>query len=101
MTIRTCLFAGLAVLTSLSGPADSRPRDREQEAAFRATRDGSFIPLRQIEAHIVPQMRGFSYLGPELDPQAGRYRLKFMRGPQVVWIDIDARTGQVIGRSGF
>ncbi len=26
--------------------------------------------------------------------------LKFMRGGQVIWVDIDARTGEVVGRSG-
>jgi hypothetical protein len=100
MILRTLLLAALATAALAAPPAESRTRDREQDAAFRATRDGSFVPLRQIEARIVPQMRGFSYLGPELDPVAGRYRLKFMRGPQVVWIDVDARTGQIIGRSG-
>jgi hypothetical protein len=81
--------------------ADARPRDREQDEAFKATRDGRFVSLRQIENRIVPQMRGYTYLGPELDPRSGRYRLKFMRGPQMVWIDVDARSGQVVGRSGF
>jgi len=101
MILRLSLLAGLAVMTAVSAPAESRPRDREQEAAFRATRDGSFIPLRLIESRVIPHMRGFTYLGPELDPGAGRYRLKFMRGPQVVWIDVDARNGQIVGRSGF
>ncbi|HEX8667058.1 MAG TPA: PepSY domain-containing protein [Allosphingosinicella sp.] len=93
------LLAALGM--SAAAPVDARPRDREQDAAFRATRDGRFLPLREIEGRIVPQMRGFSYLGPELDPGSGRYRLKFMRGPQVVWVDVDARTGEVLGRSGF
>ena len=101
MILRTCLLAGLAALIAVPAAADSRPRDREQDAAFRATQNGSFVPLRDIESRIVPQMRGFAYLGPELDARAERYRLKFMRGPQVVWIDVDARSGHVIGRSGF
>ena len=101
MVFRACLLAGLIAATLTPTIAEARPRDREQDAAFRETQNGSFVPLRQIESRIVPQMRGFSYLGPELDPSAGRYRLKFMRGPQVVWIDVDARTGQVVGRSGF
>jgi hypothetical protein len=60
------------------------------------------MPLRAIEGMIVPrmQMRGFDYLGPELDSASGRYRLKFLREGQVVWIDVDARTGQMLGRSG-
>ena len=103
MILRALLSFALAgaALGAAAVPADARPRDREQDAAFRATRDGSFVPLRAIEARIVPQMRGFTYLGPELDPGSGRYRLKFMRGPQMVWIDVDARSGQVVGRSGF
>lgn len=101
MTLRALLL--LALAGTALGPAgvDARPRDREQDAAFRATQEGRFVPLRVIESRIVPQMRGFTYLGPELDSAAGRYRLKFMRGPQVIWIDIDARNGQVVGRSGF
>jgi hypothetical protein len=77
------------------------PRPRDQDVAFRGTRDGRFMPLREIEARIVPRLPGFDYLGPELDAAAARYRLKFMRGPRVVWIDVDARTGEIIGRSGF
>ena len=85
---------------SAAAPADARPRDREQDSAFRETQEGNFLPLPRIEARIVPQMRGFTYIGPEM-PARGVYRLKFMRGPQVVWIDVDARNGRVLGRSGF
>ena len=84
-----------------TAPADARPRDREQEEAFKGTREGRFIPLRIIESQIVPRMRGFDYLGPELDPAAGLYRLKFMRGARVIWIDVDARSGRVVSKSGF
>ena len=103
MIIRSLLSLAVAgaLLGTAAAPADARPRDREQDEAFKATRDGRFVPLRAIESRIVPQMRGYTYLGPELDAGAGRYRLKFMRGPQMVWIDVDARSGQVLGRSGF
>jgi hypothetical protein len=86
---------------ALPAPAAAGPREREQAEAFKGARDGRIIPLRAIEARIVPQMRGFSYLGPEYYADSGRYRLKFLRGQRVVWIDIDARSGEVIGRSGF
>jgi hypothetical protein len=82
-----------------AGAADARPRDKEQQNAWRATQEGRFLPLRTIEGLIVPRMRGADYLGPELDYEAGRYRLKFMRGADVIWVDVDARTGQVIGQS--
>ena len=93
----------IALLGSSAGsvPADAGPRQREQDEAFKGTRDGRIIPLRAIEARIVPQMRGFAYLGPEYYADVGRYRLKFLRGQRLVWVDVDARTGEVIGRSGF
>jgi hypothetical protein len=101
MRIRTALFLAVLALAP-AGAGDARPpRDREQDAAFRGTQEGRFVPLRAVEARIVPQMRGFHYLGVELDARAARYRLKFMRGAQVVWIDVDARTGGIVGKSGF
>ncbi len=100
MLVRVLTIVALCT-TILSSAQASRPRDREQDTAFHGAQQGRFLPLRAIEARIVPRMRGFDYLGPELDAAAGRYRLKFMRGPKVVWIDVDARTGEVIGRSGF
>ena len=102
MNVRALLLLAALGLSVATAPADARPRDREQDSAFRETREGRFLPLRQIEQRIVPQMRGFTYLGPELvDPSTGHLRLKFMRGPKVVWIDVDARTGRILGRSGF
>jgi uncharacterized membrane protein YkoI len=99
------LSAFLIALTALSAassaPAAAGPRERDQDSAFRGTQAGRIIPLRAIEQRIVPQMRGFDYLGPEYYADLGRYRLKFLRGQRVVWIDIDARTGEVIGKSGF
>lgn len=88
------LLAGSSVVW-----AEARPRDRDQESAFRGTQEGRFLPLRAIEGRIVPRMRGAEYLGPELDAGMGRYRLKFMRAGQVIWVDVDARTGAVIGQS--
>ncbi len=99
MVLRFTLAAVLAGSALGGAPADARPRDKEQESAWRATKEGRFLPLRTIEGMIVPRMRGAEYLGPELDPASGRYRLKFMQGGDVIWIDVDARTGQVIGQS--
>jgi uncharacterized membrane protein YkoI len=99
--VSTLLIAAAAVSAAAFAPASAGPREREQSAAFKGTQAGRIIPLRSIEARIVPQMRGFSYLGPEYYAELGRYRLKFLRGQRVVWIDVDARSGEVIGKSGF
>ena len=97
------LLAAIGAVTATAPAADARPRDREQDAAYRATRDGRFLPLPFIESRVVPYMarHGAAHIGTELDIHSGRYRLKFSRGPRVMWVDLDARTGDVIGKSGF
>ena len=100
MFVRFLLIAAAFGLTAVTPAADARPRDKEQDVAFRAMKQGRIMPLREIEARIVPRMQGADYLGPELDAGSSTYRLKFMRGGQVIWVDIDARTGEVVGRSG-
>lgn len=100
-SVSALLVAVLGLTAAVSAPASAGPREREQAEAFKGARDGRIIPLRSIEQRIVPQMRGFSYLGPEYYADIGRYRLKFLRGQRVVWVDVDARTGEVMGRSGF
>ena len=89
------LIAGL----SLAPSADAR-RQREQDQAFAARQAGQIMPLHQIEAKIIPRMAGCDYLGPEFDPGSGVYRLKFMRGGSVIYIDVDGHSGQIISRSG-
>lgn len=101
MIISRLLLIAACGIAALAPAADARPRDKEQDSAWRGTQQGRIIPLRAIEARIVPQMHGFNYIGPEYYADSGRYRLKFIRGPRVVWIDVDAHTGQVVGKSGF
>ena len=81
----------------LAGPAlAERPRD--QDRAFRAIQEGRSMPLPMIERRIVPQMGGADYLGPEFRGET--YRLKFVRDGRVIWVDVDAATGRVVGRAG-
>nr|AGU09939.1 hypothetical protein [uncultured organism] len=90
----------LVVAADTVGIASAQVRRRDQDAAYADTRNGQVKPLREIEAHVMPQMGSASYLGPEYDSASGRYRLKFMRAGSVIWVDVDGRTGEVIGRSG-
>ncbi len=92
--VAACI-AGIALL-----PAADARRVREQDQAFAARKAGQIMPLHEIESRIVPRMPGCDYLGPDFDPSSGVYRLKFMRGRSVIYIDVDGHTGQIVSRSG-
>jgi hypothetical protein len=97
------VFVACACLSLLSTPAFARQgRHGEQDAAFEATRQGAAQSLRSIENSIVPAMRarGANYIGQEFDGSQNRYRLKFMRGKSVIWVDVDGRSGAIIGTAG-
>jgi hypothetical protein len=65
-------------------PAGATPGQRrsDQERAYDARR------------------KGYEYLGFDLDFATSVYTLKFMRDGVVVWVDVDGRSGQIIGRTG-
>lgn len=79
-------------------PAAAAPGDAQGEMR-RDVRVGKVKKPSEIEALILPTMRGAQYLGPEYDPAAMAYRLKFIRDGRVMFVDVDARTGAVIRRS--
>jgi len=93
--MRIILILAAAVAASTAAGAE-RPRD--QDRAFEATHEGRSMPLPMIERRVLPIMGDADYLGPEFNGRT--YRLKFMRGGRVIWVDVDAATGRVIGRSG-
>jgi hypothetical protein len=94
--MKKLLFLPLAVALcvplapALAGPGDA------QDKARRDLRAGSVRPLREIEQKVLPSMKGAQYLGPEYDPVAQAYRLKFIRDGRVIFVDVDARSGDVI-----
>ena len=97
--------ASLVVAPALSAPdrfdgvrLAQNERTRDQDRAFRATRDGRSMPLPMIERRVMPFMGGADYLGPEF--KGGTYRLKFMDNGHVIWVDVDAATGRIVRRSG-
>lgn len=99
--MKTLVASILAAAAVLAPAVPGHAQDNDQGKARKEMRAGNVLPLRDIEGRILPQMRGFQYLGPAYDSTAMAYRLKFLRGPQVVYVDVDARTGRVIGKSGF
>lgn len=80
-------------------PAPDPGRDRESVAVFRATKSGRILPLPDIEARVVPKMKGAQYIGFSLEMPSGIYTLKFLKDGDVIWVDVDGRSGQVLGRT--
>lgn len=98
------MFALLALtLPPPAIPPDVSPRlqRRDQDRAFEARKQGRILPLPEIERRVIPTMAGAQYLGPEVDFDTGVYTLKFLRNGTVIWVRVDGRSGQVIGRTGY
>lgn len=92
----------ISILASIAlfSPVSADPRRGEQNDARQDMRSGKVKSLREIEANIVPRMRGMQYLGPEYDPTAQVYRLKFIDRDRVIFVDVDGRTGSVLRQRG-
>lgn len=97
------LVAGIGAVVALTAaafPAAAQDQLRgDQGEARREAEAGNQLKLREIERRILPQMQGSEYLGPAYDSTARAYRLKFIREGRVTYVDVDARTGRIIGRS--
>ena len=96
MRLFSTLFAAALAAGLAASPAQAQ-QSRDQDRAFEATREGRSMPLPKIERRVMPFMGGADYLGPEFDGRT--YRLKFMKDGRVIWIDVDAATGKIKGRS--
>jgi len=94
------IFAAACIAGIAFSPSADARRVRDQDRAFEARKAGRIMPLHEIEGRIIPQMPGCDYLGPEFDANSGVYRMKFMRGQRVIFVDVDGRDGRIIGRSG-
>ncbi len=82
------------IMPALGADANGLQRVREQDAAYQATQQGRSLTLPEIRARIrVPDAQ---FIGAEFDGRV--YRLKYLRGSKVIWIDVDARSGRVVGR---
>jgi hypothetical protein len=95
--MKSLVITVLLALALPAGTAHAEP-GREQGQVRKETRAGNVRPLREIEQRVLPMMQGMEYLGPEYDPAAMAYRLKFIREGHVVFVDVDARSGAVIGQ---
>ena len=97
MNILDSLLAAAIATGLLAAPAAAIDRPRDQDRAYRATVNGQSMPLPKIEQRVMPFMGGADYLGPEFRGET--YRLKFMQSGRVIWVDVDAATGRILGTS--
>ncbi|MEY4055582.1 MAG: hypothetical protein RL519_917 [Pseudomonadota bacterium] len=95
--IRSLLAFALAV--SVPHVPSYASQGDEAGMARKDLRAGNVRPLREIERRVLPMMAGAQYLGPEYDPAAYTYRLKFIRDGRVMFVDVDARSGEVLRQS--
>lgn len=89
-----------ALLLGAAYPSSASSQDRDSVAAFRAMKQGRILPLREIENRVLPQMKDAQYIGFNLEMPSGVYTLKFLKDGNVIWVDVDGRSGQVLGRTG-
>ena len=100
MLMKNFLPLLLLACAAASGVSDAQTRKpRDEDAALNGRLAGQLRPLREIESMVVPRMGNARYIGPEI-VDGDRYRLKFMRGSSVIWVDVDGRTGAIVGRTG-
>ena len=97
MSLSRALLAALLGAGLVASPALADP-PRDADRAFEATKEGRSMPLPKIERRVLPFMGGADYLGPEFNGDT--YRLKFVdKKGNVIWVDVDAATGRIKGRS--
>ena len=87
---------GAVTLSLAAPPLEAAQRRDEQNDARAQMMAGKVKSLRSIENRVLPKMSGSQYLGPEFDPVAQVYRLKFIRKGRVVFVDVDGRTGAIL-----
>lgn len=85
-----CLVAPLHVASA---------QQDEQAAARSKVKGGSAKSIRDIEAIVLPKMRGMNYVGFTYHPIENVYLLRFLNGPKVVDVEVDAKTGRILWRS--
>ncbi|MFV0624845.1 hypothetical protein ACBY01_12665 [Sphingomonas sp. ac-8] len=94
-------MCALLPVAAAAAPVAGVQRHRgDQEAAMEGRKQGQILPLREIERRVVGAMRGAQYLGFDFDADSAIYTLKFLRDGAVIWVDVDGRTGRIVGRTG-
>jgi hypothetical protein len=93
------LLAALCAFTPAAPAAAAELQaDRGGQDTFRGIRQGGILPLNVIRQRI--RIPGAVLIGVDLVGDGLVYRLRFMRGANVMIVDVDARTGRPLGCIG-
>ncbi|MCW2349733.1 hypothetical protein M2333_000387 [Sphingobium sp. B11D3B] len=96
------LLGGLMALaaTSLPVSAQSFARGDDQRAARRAMLDGEVMPFSIIKRRVEREISDAQYVGVAPSVREGVYRMQFLQQDgKVIWVDVDGKTGNIIGRT--
>ncbi|MEM8826429.1 MAG: PepSY domain-containing protein [Pseudomonadota bacterium] len=90
-------FLALALVATgmTAAPARAIEDPRDQDAALAGAQAGRLVSFNKIRDRVGARVGG-KFLGCDCDPNAARYRLRYMRGNEVVEVDVDARTGNIL-----
>lgn len=93
---RFLLAALLLASAALPGAAMGIEPPSDQDRAYEKARNGQIRSFGEIRSRVSTRIRG-RFLGCDCDPGAARYRMKYLRDGEVVVVDVDARTGNILG----
>lgn len=100
MCIPLSLLAALGVVAAAvpesTQPAQGGGQDRME--AYRGVRQGNMLPLNVIRERVSARFPGARVIGTDL--VGTMYRVRVMRGSDVLIVDVDARSGQVLRCTG-
>ena len=81
---------------SAAAPASAQPMFVSQDRleAFRGVREGNMLPLNVIRDRVSSRFPDSRMIGADLI--GATYRVRLMRGRDVMLVDVDARSGQLL-----
>jgi hypothetical protein len=88
------LAAFSAVSAALPAPAQPTRDGQDRLEAFRGVREGHMLPLNLIRDRVAARFPDSQMIGADLI--GATYRVRLMRGRDVMIVDVDARSGQLL-----
>lgn len=89
----------LALGTGAMLPATVQAAEKDEQSAARENVERGNMKIRDIEAKVLPRMKGKRYLGFTYFPVENVYVLRFMDKAKVTDVEVDARTGEILWQS--